>query len=110
MNDATKFSPNGILKGENSGDGGLFKGIFIRYMAQLLLKNAVDDYTKQLYVKYLKNNGQSLYTKALRTPENMFGSDWVSKPSSKTGDCSVQLSAIMLLETLDELKRAAIVQ
>ncbi|TCC87929.1 glycosyl hydrolase family 76 [Pedobacter frigiditerrae] len=108
MNDQLKFSPNGILKGENTGDGGLFKGIFIRYMAQLLLKNAVDPYTKELYVKYLKMNGESLCNKALKTPENVFGNDWVTKPSTKNGDASVQLSAVMLLETLDELKRAGI--
>ncbi|WP_230149988.1 glycoside hydrolase family 76 protein [Pedobacter sp. Bi27] len=110
MNDAVKFSPNGILKGENSGDGGLFKGIYIRYMAQLLLKNVVDDYTKELYLKYLKQNGQSLYTKAIRTPENIFGSDWATKPNTKVGDCSVQLSGVMLFETLDELKRAGILK
>lgn len=110
MNDAVKFSPNGILKGENSGDGGLFKGIYIRYMAQLLLKNVVDDYTKELYLKYLKQNGQSLYTKAIRTPENIFGSDWATKPNTKVGDCSVHLSGVMLFETLDELKRAEILK
>jgi len=108
MNDQVKFSPNGVLKGENSGDGGLFKGIFIRYMAQLLLKDAVDPYTKELYVKYLKNNAQSLATKALRTPENIFGPDWSTKPTSKVGDASIQLSAVMMLETIDELKRAGI--
>lgn len=110
MNDQTRFSPSGILKGENTGDGGLFKGIFIRYMTQLLLKNAADDYTKELYLKYLKNNGQSLATKATRAPENVFGPDWATKPGSKTGDCSVQLSGVMLFEALDELKRANILK
>lgn len=105
MNDQNKFSPNGVLKGENSGDGGLFKGIFIRYMAQLILKGVLDEYTQELYIKYLKNNGQNLYTKAIKTPENIFGPDWATRPISKTSDCSVQLSGIMLFETLDELKR-----
>jgi len=110
MNDQVKFSPSGILRGENSGDGGLFKGIFIRYMSQLLLKKAVDAYTTELYLKYLKNNGQSLATKAIKLPENVFSSDWSSKPTSVTGDCSVQLSALMLFECLDELKRAGILK
>ncbi|TKC12777.1 glycosyl hydrolase family 76 [Pedobacter polaris] len=106
INDQVKFSPNGVLKGENSGDGGLFKGIFIRYMTQLVLKNALDPYTKQIYVKYLKTNGESLYNKALKSPENVFGNDWATKPTTKNGDASVQLSAIMLFEALEELKRA----
>lgn len=110
MNDQTRFSPFGILKGENTGDGGLFKGIFIRYMTQLLLKNAVDDYTKELYLKYLQNNGQSLANRATRIPENIFGPDWATRPVSKTGDCSVQLSGVMLFESLDELKRANILK
>lgn len=104
INDRTKFSPAGILKGENTGDGGLFKGIFVRYMGQLIMRGGLDAGTKDLYVKYLKANGQSLY-KATRSPENVFGPDWVTKPSVKTSDCSVQLSGLMLLETLDELKR-----
>jgi predicted alpha-1,6-mannanase (GH76 family) len=110
MNDEVKFSPSGILKGENTGDGGLFKGIFIRYMAQLVLKGVLDDYTEELYVKYLKNNGQSLYTKAMKNPENVFGADWATRPASVSGDASVQLSGIILFETLDELKRAGLLK
>lgn len=106
MNDQVRFSPKGVLKGENTGDGGLFKGIFIRYMAQLVLRGVLDDYTRELYVKYLRNNGYSLYTKAIRTPENTFGPDWASKPNSGVSDCSVQLSGTILFEALDELKRA----
>ncbi|TKC61262.1 glycosyl hydrolase family 76 [Pedobacter hiemivivus] len=110
MNDQVKFSPKGVLKGENTGDGGLFKGIFIRYMAQMVLRGGLDDYTRELYVKYLKNNGQSLYTKATRQPENTFGADWASRPNSKISDSSVQLSGLMLFEALDELKRASLLK
>jgi predicted alpha-1,6-mannanase (GH76 family) len=106
MNDQVRFSPKGVLKGENTGDGGLFKGIFIRYMVQLVLRGVLDDYTRELYVSYLKNNGQSLYTKATRFPEHTFGADWANKPGSKVSDSSVQLSGLMLFEALDELKRA----
>lgn len=108
MNDQNKFSPNKVLKGENSGDGGLFKGIFVRYLGQLAMKGTLDDYTRKSYVSYLKNNGQSLYTKATKLPENVFGPDWVNKPASKFGDCSVHLSGTMLFETIDELKRAGL--
>ena len=105
MNDAQKFSPNGVLKGENTGDGGLFKGIFIRYFTQLVILGGLDDYTKSLYLKYLKTNGASLLTRALWLPEYVFSPDWSSKPTSAKSDCSVQLSGIMLLEAIDQLKR-----
>jgi predicted alpha-1,6-mannanase (GH76 family) len=100
INDTQRFSPNGILKGEGSGDGGLFKGIFIRYFVQLILHGRLDNYTKALYLKYLKNNGESLLTKATLRPDYVFGRSWSSMPASPKGDCSIQLSGIMLLEAL----------
>lgn len=110
MNDEVKFSPSGVLKGENTGDGGLFKGIFIRYMGQLVLRGVLDGYTQGLYVKYLERNGKSLYSKATVSPENIFGPDWANRPTSKVSDSSVQLSGIILFETLDELKRAGLLK
>jgi predicted alpha-1,6-mannanase (GH76 family) len=108
INDLQKFSPNGILKGENTGDGGLFKGIFIRYFAQLILLGNLDAYTKSVYLKYLKNNGESLLGNGTKLPEYIFSTDWVTTPTVIKQDCSVQLSGIMLLEALDELKRAGL--
>jgi predicted alpha-1,6-mannanase (GH76 family) len=105
INDMQKFSPNGILRGENTGDGGLFKGIFIRYFTQLIILGELDAYTKSLYLKYLKSNGESLLGKATKMPEFIFGPDWVTMPTAIKQDCSVELSGIMLLEALDQLKR-----
>lgn len=105
INDMQKFSPNGILRGENTGDGGLFKGIFIRYFTQLIILGELDAYTKSLYLKYLKSNGESLLGKATKMPEFIFGPDWVTMPTAVKQDCSVELSGIMLLEALDQLKR-----
>ncbi|WP_207515064.1 glycoside hydrolase family 76 protein [Longitalea luteola] len=100
VNDRQRFSPNGILKGEGSGDGGLFKGIFIRYLVQLIREGNVDSYTKTLYGDYLKANGESLLTKAAYRPEYVFGSSWTDLPASSKMDCSIHLSACMLLEAL----------
>ncbi|MGX5690473.1 glycoside hydrolase family 76 protein [Arcticibacter tournemirensis] len=109
MNDGTKFSPNGILKGENSGDGGLFKGVFIRYMIQIVIQGNLDDYTKGLYLKYLRNNGISL-NKATLKPDNIFGNDWRTIPANNVCDASVHLSGTMLFEGLDELKRIGLLK
>lgn len=100
INDTQRFSPNGILKGEGSGDGGLFKGIFIRYFVQLIQHGKLNNYTKSLYLKYIKANGESLLTKATYRPEYLFGSNWVTMPGSPKMDCSIQLSGIMLIEAL----------
>lgn len=108
MNDLAKFSPNGILKGENTGDGGLFKGIFIRYFTQLIMLGNLDDYTKSQYLQYLKTNGESLLGKATLLPDFVFQPNWSGKPTTNKLDCSVQLSGIMLLEAIDELKRVGV--
>jgi predicted alpha-1,6-mannanase (GH76 family) len=110
MNDLNKFSPNGVLKGEGSGDGGLFKGIFIRYFTQLILLGNLDEYTKSLYLQYIKTNGESLLGKAVWRPEFVFNPAWTGLPSNSRLDCSVQLSGIMLLEAIDELKRSGLLQ
>jgi predicted alpha-1,6-mannanase (GH76 family) len=100
INDRQKFSPNGILKGEGSGDGGLFKGIFIRYLVQLIKNSNVDVHTRLAYKAYLVNNGESLLNKATYRPDYVFNSNWSTLPASPIMDCSIQLSACMLLEAL----------
>jgi predicted alpha-1,6-mannanase (GH76 family) len=104
VNDRNRFSPNGILKGENSGDGGLFKGIFIRYLTQLIQKGNLKSDTKSLYTNYLKTNGESLLSKATLRPVYLFGTNWSNPPATDKMDCSIQLSGIMLLEALTQLK------
>lgn len=108
MNDLTKFSPNSVLKGENTGDGGLFKGIFIRYFSQLIQLGNLDAYTQSQYLQYLKKNGESLLGKATLLPDFVFQPNWSAMPTTNKLDCSVQLSGIMLLEAIDELKRKGI--
>ncbi|MCW3093827.1 MAG: glycoside hydrolase family 76 [Ferruginibacter sp.] len=110
INDASKFSLAGILRGENTGDGGLFKGIFIRYLTQLVILGNVDNYTKATYINYLKLNGESLLGKGTLSPEFIFNPNWNVKPTIPKLDCSVQLSGIMLLESINELKRLNIMK
>jgi predicted alpha-1,6-mannanase (GH76 family) len=110
VNDQQRFSPGGVLQGENTGDGGLFKGILIRYITQLIERGELDESTRSTYVKYLQKNGQSLADKATRKPVYIFGPDWRTMPANNQSDCSVQISGIMLLESLDELKRLNIMK
>ena len=106
VDDRNKFSPGGILKGENRSDGGLFKGIFIRYFTQLILEKGLDKKLRAHYAVYMKANGESLLEKATLPVVYLFGTDWRSLPSATDMDCSVQLSGIMLLEALDRLSAA----
>lgn len=97
------FSPDRILRGEGSGDGGLFKGILVRYLIQLIKEGNLDQTTQAKYVNFLKKNGESLWNKATKKPAVLFGTSWSELPVGST-DCSTQLSGIMLLEGVAKLE------
>ena len=91
----TRFiGENGTFTETGEGDGGLFKGILIRYLVELY--KIIPDYTGirgMLYsnLDILRENGTS--------KDGRIGSSWTHAPSESDGfDLSVQLSATMLYE------------
>ena len=50
---------NSILKDEGTGDGGLFKGIFIRYFTDLIQQDRLDAGAKRRYVQFLKTKAET---------------------------------------------------
>lgn len=114
VNDREKFSPHGILyNNEGGGDGGLFKGIFLRYLSQWLLSGKLDDKRQERFSSYVVENGIGLWQSATQKPQIIFGNTWLQRPNeikpkdpTKSGyDASIHLSGVMLFELLDELKR-----
>lgn len=94
-----KFSnPSQVLKSEGDGDGGLFKGIFIRYLVLLTDKNYLDDEAYNSYREFIRKNAESVwkYGKSTTYPY-IFNHDWTQKPAGAI-DLSVELSAVFLLE------------
>lgn len=118
VKDQTKFSPKGILYNqEGGGDGGLFKGIFMRYLSQLLLSGKLDTERQNLYGCYIIDNGKSLVDAATLKPELLFGYSWLKRPTAMTTtdtdgayDSSIHLSGVMLLELLAELERKGCIE
>lgn len=102
LNDS-QLSPGGILKDEGGGDGGLFKGILVRYLALLATEPAVPAATRASYVSFLKFNAESLYQKGTRKPQYLFNTNWTTQPSG-TVDGSTQLSGAMMLEVMADLQ------
>ncbi|WP_119080744.1 glycoside hydrolase family 76 protein [Chitinophaga alhagiae] len=100
MEDTVRFSPGGILKGENNGDGGLFKGIFIRYFTQLILHGNLEAPVKARFISWLRNNGRSLLENGTLRPQYIFDTRWRKAPATPGQDASIQMSGIMLLEAL----------
>lgn len=101
----TDISPGGLLKSEGQGDGGLFKGILVRYLTLLIQEPAVSDNDRNAYIKFLKYNAQTLYTQGISRPALFVSPDWKSLPSGTT-DLTTQLSGVMMIEAAATLKTA----
>lgn len=104
-----QLAPGGILKNENQGDGGLFKGILVRYLTELALSGSLSDNDRNKFVNFLKKNAESLWSKGTSKPLSLFSSNWTSLPSGAV-DMSTQLSGIFLMEAMTRLKKEGLVE
>ena len=95
---------NSIVKSEGTGDGGLFKGIFIRYFADLIQQDRLDNSARNRYIQFMKFNAETLLNNGTTKPSYFFGPDWRNSPGSSTG-LTEQLSGCMLIEAAALLKK-----
>lgn len=103
------LSPNGILKNEGQGDGGLFKAVAVRYLTVLIQNSALDAADRTKYASFLQRNAQTLYGKGIARPAMMISPDWTAQPSGST-DLTTQLSGVMMIEAAASLKSASLIQ
>ncbi|MDR0692614.1 MAG: glycosyl hydrolase family 76 [Prevotellaceae bacterium] len=94
---------SGILKDEGSGDGGLFKGIFVRYFTELIRQEGLDSAVKKRYTQFLQYNAETLWTKGANKKDVLFGTNWRNRPGSETG-LTEQISGCMLIEAMNVLQ------
>ncbi|GMA61002.1 hypothetical protein GCM10025859_14420 [Alicyclobacillus fastidiosus] len=86
------------------GDGGLFKGIFMRYMIELL---SVDGQNQNLF-KFVQANLSSLWNRDQTSTAGVFGGNWTGPaPSASSVDLSNELSAVMSLTSMATYQQAA---
>lgn len=102
LNDS-QLSPGGVVGNEGGGDGGLFKGILVRYLSLLATEPAVSATTRASYVNFLKFNGESLYRRGTSRPQYLFNTNWTSPPGA-TVDGSTQMSGVMMFEVMADLQ------
>ena len=105
----SELTTDGILKSEGQGDGGLFKGVFVRYFTELIQEPAVSDGDKGNLVNFLKFNIETFYKKGLRRPDMLCGPNWKELPGDQT-DLSTQLSGMMLIEAAALLQEKGILE
>jgi predicted alpha-1,6-mannanase (GH76 family) len=94
----TNFTDN-LLRDEGGGDGGLFKGVFVRYLIELIQAPGVLSSDKQRYINFLKHNAQTLWNTGTDKSYLLYGSYWKNPPGATT-DLTIQLSGAMLIEAL----------
>jgi predicted alpha-1,6-mannanase (GH76 family) len=119
LNDAVKtangaiadleLAPGGILKDEGQGDGGLFKGIFVRYLTLLINQPELSAGDREKYVTFLKFNAQTLYKQGISRPGLMISPAWNKAPSGKI-DLTTQLSGLMLIEAAASLEKSGLLK
>lgn len=112
LNDAVKAADytigslveNSVLKSEGTGDGGLFKGIFIRYFTDLIQQERLDAPIQRRYLQFMKLNAETLWEQGTTQPAVLFGPNWRQKPGTSTG-LTEQLSGCMLIEAAALLEK-----
>lgn len=95
---------NSILKSEGDGDGGLFKGIFVRYFTQLIIQERLDEPVRRRYLQFIKLNAETLWNEGTNKQNFLFSPNWRVKPSNTTG-LTEQLSGCMLIESAAYLQK-----
>ncbi len=91
-----ELTNEGILKEEGQGDGGLFKGILVRYFTQLTLNPDLPSSEQEDYTEFIRLNAETLYEDGL-TNSLLAGPDWRAVPEGRV-DLATQLSGVMLME------------
>lgn len=96
---------NGILRSEGGGDGGAFKGIFCRYLTQLIFTTPIN---REKYCKVLERNGEALWSNIPNEDEPICNTKWSLK-AQKPVELHVQSSGLALLECLAALNKAGFI-
>jgi len=92
-----------LLKSEGTVDGGLFKGVFVRYFTQLALFSELPEATRERYINFLRHNAETLWNKGANKKTPIYGPNWGEQPGEKV-DLSTELSGAILMEAMASVK------
>lgn len=90
----------GMLKDEGNGDCGLFKGIFVRYINELI--KLCPDFSP--IVELIEINARTLWEEGRDPLKGIFSQSWSSRPEQMI-DLSTHLSGVMLVEMMASLQK-----
>lgn len=87
-----------ILRDEGLGDGGLFKGIFIRYFVQLMQDENLSNGERNRFETFLDHNARMLWNNGVDQNDPLFGPDWSKSGAATVTELGTQMSGCALLE------------
>ncbi|WP_068604221.1 glycoside hydrolase family 76 protein [Paenibacillus swuensis] len=90
----------GLLPDEEDGDGGLFKGVLVRYVAEL----AHEEPSLAEAAVLLGHNADALWSRGRCERRGVFSTSWDAQPVERV-TLSTQLSGVKLLERAAELEK-----
>ncbi len=99
LSNDVQFLPGGVMKEEGNGDGGLFKGVLVRYLTLLSKDINIPKVKREKYSNVIKFNAKTLFDKGIKRPTLIIGPNWNQMPGTTT-DFSTQISGIMLIEAM----------
>lgn len=95
LNEMFLSPATGMLPSEGDGDGGLFKGILVRYVGELIAADP-DGPERQELIDMLKTNADSLWQYGKAEHKAVFSNSWAQTPDTVV-QLSTELSGIMSL-------------
>ena len=109
------YSPKGIMnerQNYNQDDGGMFKGIFVRYLTQWLLSGHLDSERQYRYTKWLLEQARAAELSAINKTWFIINPYWTHQYNlaNDVHDTSRQQTGMMLMEAIDELRRAGLLR
>lgn len=88
---------NNLLRDEGDGDGGLFKGIFMRYYVQLIMEPNLDPIYKKKFITFFNNNAETLWRKGINKLDLLYNTNWAMN-NSGNNHLTTQTSGCTLIE------------
>ncbi|GMK44813.1 glycoside hydrolase [Paenibacillus glycanilyticus] len=103
LKEAFLSSATGMLPSEGDGDGGLFKGVLIRYLGELIAADP-DGPERKEWIGMLETNANGLWEYGKAEDKAVFSNSWAEAPDAIV-QLSTELSGIMLLEQMAVLEK-----
>lgn len=116
--DSRWYSPEGIMREQGASDGGLFKGIYVRYITDWVVSGFLDSERQYRYAQFLVENARSMYNCALHKPDMKVMPNWKDRADRVNNEnnggqdgsyhASIALSGVFLCESMDRMRRAGL--